>query len=74
MQLAKVLGDVVATRKDERLQNLTLLVLQPLGADGSPLGRRGAAGGPVSAGYRGRRSFLAESVERKSPARERVVA
>ena len=39
MQLAKVIGDVVATRKDENLHGLKLLVLQPITADGSPAGR-----------------------------------
>jgi microcompartment protein CcmK/EutM len=39
MQLAKVIGDVVATRKDDSLTGLKLLVLQPIGADGSPSGR-----------------------------------
>ena len=49
MQLARVIGDVVATRKDANLAGITLLVLQPLGAD-----RR--AGGPHARGRRcGRR-------------------
>jgi microcompartment protein CcmK/EutM len=39
MQLAKVLGDVVVTRKDEHLTGIKLLVLQPISADGSPAGR-----------------------------------
>ena len=39
MQLARVVGDVVATRKDENLTGLKLLVLQPLAADGSAAGR-----------------------------------
>jgi microcompartment protein CcmK/EutM len=39
MQLAKVIGDIVATRKDENLTGLKLLVLQPLAADGSAAGR-----------------------------------
>lgn len=39
MQLARVVGDVVATRKDESLTGLKLLVLQPLAADGSTAGR-----------------------------------
>ena len=30
MQLARVIGDVVATRKDEQLQGLVLLIVQPL--------------------------------------------
>lgn len=39
MQLARVIGDVVITRKDENLMGLTLLVLQPIAADGTPAGR-----------------------------------
>ena len=39
MQLAKVIGDVVVTRKDPNLEGITLLVLQPIGADGNPAGR-----------------------------------
>ena len=39
MQLAKVIGDVVVTRKDENLTGVTLLVLQPIAADGSKIGR-----------------------------------
>ena len=39
MQLARVIGDVVITRKDENLTGLTLLVLQPIAADGTPSGR-----------------------------------
>ena len=35
MQLARVIGDVVVTRKDENLTGVTLLVLQPLAADGA---------------------------------------
>ena len=39
MQLAKVIGDVVVTRKDENLTGVKLLVLQPIAADGSSIGR-----------------------------------
>ena len=39
MQLARIIGNVVSTRKDENLVALTLLVLQPLAADGSAFGR-----------------------------------
>jgi microcompartment protein CcmK/EutM len=39
VQLAKVIGDVVVTRKDENLAGVTLLVLQPIGSDGSAIGR-----------------------------------
>ncbi|HKY33126.1 MAG TPA: EutN/CcmL family microcompartment protein [Candidatus Polarisedimenticolia bacterium] len=36
MNLARVVGRVVATRKDEGLRGRALLVLQPLEPDGSP--------------------------------------
>ena len=39
MQLARVIGDVVVTRKDENLTGLKLLVLQPIAADGTAAGR-----------------------------------
>ena len=39
MQLAKVIGDVVVTRKDENLAGVTLLVLQPIDPEGKPVGR-----------------------------------
>ena len=35
MQLARVIGDVVVTRKDENLASRTLLILQPIGVDGA---------------------------------------
>ena len=50
MQLAKVIGDVVATRKDENLTGLKLLVLQPLAADGCASGRTLVAVDAVGAG------------------------
>jgi ethanolamine utilization protein EutN len=41
LQLAKVTGKIVATRKDTRLAGIRLLLVQPLGADleaiGSPV-------------------------------------
>ena len=39
MQLAKVIGDVVITRKDANLAGVTLLVLQPIDPEGKPVGR-----------------------------------
>jgi ethanolamine utilization protein EutN len=50
VQLAKVIGDVVVTRKDENLTGVTLLVLQPIAADGSPVGRTLVAVDAVGAG------------------------
>ena len=43
MQLARVIGDVVSTRKDENLNGIKLLVVQPLTPD------RRAAGRPLVA-------------------------
>jgi ethanolamine utilization protein EutN len=50
MQVAKVIGDVVISRKDENLQSITLLVLQPLDASGAASGRTLVAGDSVGAG------------------------
>ena len=50
MQLATVFGNVVVTRKDDNLHGRTLLVLQPLGADGQPAGRTLVAVDAVGAG------------------------
>ena len=50
MQLAKVIGEVVSTMKDANLAGLTLLVLQPLSADGKPSGRTRVALDSVGAG------------------------
>jgi ethanolamine utilization protein EutN len=50
MQVAKVIGDVVTSRKDENLQSITLLVLQPLDASGAASGRTLVAVDSVGAG------------------------
>lgn len=50
MQLARVLGEVVATIKDANLAGTTLLVLQPIAADGSAAGRTLVALDSVGAG------------------------
>ena len=50
MQLARVVGDVVATRKDEALVGLKLLVIQPLTPDRAPAGRALVAADSVGAG------------------------
>lgn len=39
MQLARIVGTVVATRKDAGLHGLKLLLMQPLAADGRAAGR-----------------------------------
>ena len=50
MQLAKVIGEIVSTMKDSNLAGLTLLLLQPLSADGEPSGRTLVALDSVGAG------------------------
>jgi ethanolamine utilization protein EutN len=50
VQLARVIGDVVATVKDRNLAGLKLLVLQPLSPDGDPTGRTLVAVDSVGAG------------------------
>ena len=50
MQLARVIGDVVATLKDPELAALKLLILQPLGPDKQPAGRTLIAADAVGAG------------------------
>jgi len=39
VQLAKVIGTVVATEKHEALEGIKLLIVQPLTPDGQPKGR-----------------------------------
>jgi microcompartment protein CcmK/EutM len=48
--LARVIGNVVATRKDEGLHGRTLLLIQPLGNDGKPAGKPLVAIDSVGAG------------------------
>jgi ethanolamine utilization protein EutN len=50
MQLGKVIGDVVSTRKDAGLEGLTLLVVQPLTPEREPAGRALVAVDAVGAG------------------------
>ena len=50
MQLARVIGDVVATCKDETLVGLKLLVVQPLTPEREPAGRTLVAADAVGAG------------------------
>jgi ethanolamine utilization protein EutN len=39
MDIARVIGTVVATRKDPALEGVTLLVVQPLNAELEPVGK-----------------------------------
>ncbi len=50
MFLARVIGNVVATRKDENLSGLKLLILQPMTPDRQPAGRALIAVDSVGAG------------------------
>lgn len=50
MFLARVIGTVVATRKDAGLDGTTLLVIQPLGADRAAYGKPLVAVDSVGAG------------------------
>jgi ethanolamine utilization protein EutN len=50
MHLARVIGDVVATHKDESLTGLKLLVVQPLTPGRQPAGRPLVAVDAVGAG------------------------
>ena len=66
MQLAKVIGDVVVTRKDENLSGITLLVIQPIGADGTASGRTLVAVDAVGAGV-GETVFFVRGKEASFP-------
>jgi len=50
VQIARVMGEVVATMKDANLDGIKLLVLQPLSAAGEPAGRTLVALDSVGAG------------------------
>ena len=66
MQLARVIGDVVMTRKDEGLHAVTLLVLQPIAPDGSDAGRTLVAVDAVGAGV-GETVFFVRGKEASFP-------
>jgi ethanolamine utilization protein EutN len=66
MQLARVIGDVVATRKDETLEGIKLLVLQPIATDGTNVGRTLVAVDSVGAGV-GETVFFVRGKEASFP-------
>jgi microcompartment protein CcmK/EutM len=66
MQLALVIGDVVATRKDEKLTGIKLLIVQPLNADRQPAGRPVVAVDAVGAGV-GEHVFFVRGKEASFP-------
>jgi microcompartment protein CcmK/EutM len=66
MQLARVIGDVVATQKDPGLSGITLLIVQPLTADRQPAGRPLVAVDSVGAGV-GEEVFFVRGKEASFP-------
>ncbi len=66
MHLARVIGDVVATRKDETLTGIKLLVVQPLNPDRQPAGRPLVAADAVGAGV-GEEVFFVRGKEASFP-------
>ena len=66
MQLARVIGDIVVTRKDENLAGIKLMVLQPIAADGSNAGRTLVAVDAVGAGV-GETVFFVRGKEASFP-------
>ncbi len=48
--IARVVGKIVATRKDERLEGVKLLIIEPLKRDGTPCGKPLIAVDSVGAG------------------------
>jgi microcompartment protein CcmK/EutM len=66
VQLARVIGEVVATIKDPNLSGTKLLVLQPLAPSGEPAGRTLVALDSVGAGV-GERVFFVRGREASFP-------
>jgi microcompartment protein CcmK/EutM len=66
MHLARVIGDVVATRKDDNLVGLKLLLVQPLTPDRQPTGRALVAVDAVGAGV-GEEVFFVRGKEASFP-------
>ena len=66
MQLARVIGDIVVTRKDETLTGIKLMVLQPIAADGSNAGRTLVAVDAMGAGV-GETVFFVRGKEASFP-------
>jgi ethanolamine utilization protein EutN len=66
MQLAKVIGTVVATSKDELLTGVKLLVIQPVNSSGMNEGEPIVAADSIGAGY-GEMVFYAKSKEGAMP-------
>jgi microcompartment protein CcmK/EutM len=66
MQIGRVIGDVVATRKDDQLSGITLLIVQPLTPERTPAGRPIVAVDSVGAGV-GEEVFFVRGKEASFP-------
>ena len=66
MQIARVIGTVVTTRKDENLASITLLLVQPLTPEREPAGRALVAVDAVGAGV-GEEVFFVRGKEASFP-------
>lgn len=66
MQLARVIGDVVMTRKDANLEGITLLLVQPLTPEREPAGRPIVAVDAMGAGV-GEEVFFVRGKEASFP-------
>jgi microcompartment protein CcmK/EutM len=66
MQLARVIGDIVATRKEPAFEGVKLLVIQPLAPDGQDSGRPIVAVDSVGAGV-GEHVFFVRGKEASFP-------
>ena len=66
MQIARVVGTVVVTRKDDNLSGITLLVVQPLTPEREPAGRTLVAVDAVGAGV-GEEVFFVRGKEASFP-------
>ncbi len=66
MHLARVIGDVVATHKDENLVGIKLLVLQPLTPERANAGRTLVAADAIGAGV-GEEVFFVRGKEATFP-------
>jgi ethanolamine utilization protein EutN len=66
MQLARVIGDVVASHKDPNFDSMKLLLVQPINADGTDVGRPLVAVDAVGAGV-GETVFFVRGKEASFP-------
>lgn len=66
MQMARVIGDVVASRKDPAFEGTPLLLIQPIGADGKDTGRPLVAVDSMGAGV-GETVFFVRGKEASFP-------